>query len=281
MYYIQEIDKPSLFLKTFNMINLKEDKIILPINEEKISAKKAEKLAIKTKNILEKVNCKNIVLSRKIKQQEEYVNFLNSYEAKVIDGRKLFKVLMVKVLEYIIKKRDLKEDEIQISILVNDIEENVLQNIKRIIKKYKKVNIVTNHFEKFKNIEAQIFEEDGIMLTLSNNKRKSLLKSDIILNIDFPEELINKYRIYENAVIVNFRGNVTINAKRFNGMNIKNYEINYENLENFDIEKEDLYDKKDIYEAQILKNRPTSYIEQTLEKDKVQIVRLIGNNNFL
>ena len=188
---------------------------------------------------------------------------------------------MVKILQYIIEKTKLKEDEIQISILVNDIEANVLENIKRIVKKYKKVNIVTNHFEKFKKLEEQIFGEDGIMLTVSNNKRKSLFNSQVILNIDFPEELINKYRIYEKAIIVNFRRNVTIDAKRFNGMNIKDYEIDFQYLEAFDLEKENLYDKKDIYEAEILKNKPYEVVMKNLIRNKVKIVKLIGNNNIL
>ena len=281
MYYIQETDKPNILLKKANIIKLREDKIILPIAEEPINIKKAEKLAIKTKNILEKTNCKKVVLSKKIKKQEEYIDFLNSYGIQVTNGNKLFKVLMVKILQYIIEKTKLKEDEIQISILVNDIEANVLENIKRIVKKYKKVNIVTNHFEKFKKLEEQIFGEDGIMLTVSNNKRKSLFNSQVILNIDFPEELINKYRIYEKAIIVNFRRNVTIDAKRFNGMNIKDYEIDFQYLEAFDLEKENLYDKKDIYEAEILKNKPYEVVMKNLIRNKVKIVKLIGNNNIL
>lgn len=281
LYYIQETDKPNILLKKANIIKLREDKIILPIAEEPINIKKAEKLAIKTKNILEKTNCKKVVLSKKIKKQEEYIDFLNSYGIQVTNGNKLFKVLMVKILQYIIEKTKLKEDEIQISILVNDVEANVLENIKRIVKKYKKVNIVTNHFEKFKKLEEQIFGEDGIMLTVSNNKRKSLFNSQVILNIDFPEELINKYRIYEKAIIVNFRRNVTIDAKRFNGMNIKDYEIDFQYLEAFDLEKENLYDKKDIYEAEILKNKPYEVVMKNLIRNKVKIVKLIGNNNIL
>lgn len=281
LYYIQETDKPNILLKKANIIKLREDKIILPIAEEPINIKKAEKLAIKTKNILEKTNCKKVVLSKKIKKQEEYIDFLNSYGIQVTNGNKLFKVLMVKILQYIIEKTKLKEDEIQISILVNDVEANVLENIKRIVKKYKKVNIVTNHFEKFKKLEEQIFKEDGIMLTVSNNKRKSLFNSQVILNIDFPEELINKYRIYEKAIIVNFRRNVTIDAKRFNGMNIKDYEIDFQYLEAFDLEKENLYDKKDIYEAEILKNKPYEVVMKNLIRNKVKIVKLIGNNNIL
>ena len=122
-------------------------------------------------------------------------------------------------------KKNMKKEEVSISILVNDINDNILENIKEIVKEYKKINIVTNHIEKFKKIEKQILEKEGIMLVISNNRRKSLLKSKIILNIDFPTELINKYQIYEEAIIVNLKGNVKIEKKRFNGININDYEI--------------------------------------------------------
>ena len=157
----------------------------------------------------------------------------------------------------------------------------MLENIKRIIRQYKKVNIVTNHIEKFKKIEREILDKEGIMINVSNNKRKSLAKSNIILNVDFPTELINKYQINEEAIIVNLRGNVKINKKRFNGLNINDYEIESKNYEEFDYEKENLYYKKDIYESQLYLNQPLEYIERKIEKDKVKIVQLIANKTIL
>ena len=35
-----------------------------------------------------------------------------------------------------------------------------------------------------------------------NNKKKSLAKAQIIVNIDFPSEIINQYVICENATII-------------------------------------------------------------------------------
>ena len=187
MYYIQETDKPNPITKLFNIVQVKGDKLILPIGQEEIKTKKAEKLAQKTIKILEKTNSKKVVLSKQISKQEEYINYLHSYGAKIIEGKWLFKALTLKVLEYVVEKKRLKKEEIQISILINEIEPNMLENIKEIVKQYKRVNIVTNHFEKFKKIEQQIFDEYGIMITVTNNKKKSLSKSQLILNVDFPD----------------------------------------------------------------------------------------------
>lgn len=281
LYYIQETDKPSVILKKLNILKVHEDKIILPIIEEDIKIEKAEKLARKTMTLLRKSNSKTIVLSKRISKQENYINFLHSNGAKVVDGRWLFRALSLQVLDYIVEKRRLKKEEMQVSILINDIELNMLEIIKQITKQYKRVNIVTNHFEKFRRIEQQILEEEGIMITVTNNKKKSLCKSQLILNVDFPNEIINKYNIYEEAIIVNLRGNVQIQSKRFNGLNIVDYEIDFENSEEFDYEKENLYDRKNLYESLVYKNRTFQYLQDKFLEDKVKIKYLKCNKSIL
>lgn len=279
MYYIQEVDKPNFIFRIFNIIQLKEDKIILPINEKKISSRKAQKLAKKTKKILDKTVSKKIVISEKIQKQEEYVNLLHTYSIELVNGKWLFEVLSCKILEYILEKRGIKKEETKISILVNDLTENMLSNIRQIAKEYKRVNIITNHIEKFKKIEKQILEKDGIMITVGNNKKKGLYKSQLILNVDFPSELINQYNIYEDAIIVNIRGNVKIAQKRFNGISINDYDITFEKIDEFDYDKNTKYKACKIYEAQFNKKQPFQEVMKQIEKDKVKITKLIGVNS--
>lgn len=111
MYYIHETDKPNKILKKLNIIKLIDNKIILPINDEKITQKQAEKLASKTRKILNKTNCNKAVISKKIKSQEQYINYINSYNVSIIDGRWLFEVLAYDALEYIIKLKKIKKEE--------------------------------------------------------------------------------------------------------------------------------------------------------------------------
>lgn len=279
MYYIQETDKPNRFMKFFNIIKLDNDKIILPINDEEISDKKAQKLAKKTKKILDKANCKKLVISKNTRKYSNYVNDLYTYQYEVSDGKWLFEILSAKVLDFITLKNDIKKEETQASILVNDLTESTLENIKIIVKQYKRVNIVTNHIEKFKKLEEQILEEDGIMITITNNKKKSLTKSKLILNVDFPSELINKYNINEEAIIVNLKGNVRINKKRFNGVNINDYEIKFNNTEYFDMDFLAKYKIADVYETKLYKKTPYKNLMEILEKDKVEILMLQTNNS--
>lgn len=272
MYYIQEADKPKKLFKIFNIIQMEGNKIILPIDEKEIESKKIQKLAKKTKKIFDKTISKKVILSKKIQEQEEYLNQLHTFHLDIIEGKWLFEVLTSQVLNYIMEKQEKKKEETKISILVNDLSENMLANLRIIAKEYKMVNIITNHREKFKKLEKQILEEDGIMITVGNNKKKGISKSELILNVDFPSELINQYTIYENATIINLRGNVKITKKRFNGININDYEISFQE-EEFDYDKKTKYKACEIYEAKITKRQPFQEIIKQIKKDKVKITR--------
>ena len=271
MYYIKETDKPNKLAQWFHMVKLKNDTVILPITKTSLEEKTAYKLAMKTKNILDKTNSKKLVLSKQVKQQETYVNYLYSYQYDIVDGKWLFQMLLFEVLEYVIKKLKIKKEEIKIGILVNDISDLAVYAIEKLVKDYKYVKIVTNHIHQFKNIEEKISEEQGIFINVGNNKRKILSKTNIILNLDFPTELINRYTIYNTATIINFKGNVKIKDKRFNGLNINDYEINWKTNPN--IEK---FEAKDIYEAMQHKNQPIEEMMKKIKKDHVTIKFLKG-----
>ena len=69
--------------------------------------------------------------------------------------------------------------------------------------------------------------------------------------------------------------NIKINQKRFEGKIYNDYEIKYENLEEFDFDKENIYYKKNIYEAYIYKQQPIENIMNKIRKDKVKIAKLL------
>ena len=279
LYCIQESDKPNFLFKIFNIIKINENKIILPImGDETISVKKAEKLAMKTKKILDKTISKKIVISKKIKKQEKYMELLSNYNYEIVDGKWLFEVLSCKALDYVTSKRKLKKQELAISILVNNLSEYMIENIKQIAKEYKRVNIVTNYMEKFKILEEQILQKDGIMITVGNNKKKGLSKSNIILNVDFSSKLINQYNLSENAVIINIWHNVFIEKKRFNGITINNYDIAFKNFDSYDYDFNTKYKACEMYEAQMNKKMPFYEVMKKIQNDKVQITKLIGKN---
>lgn len=281
MYYIENNDKPRFLESMFKIIKIEGNKLILPLKKKNINKKYLAKLARKTKKILDKTKSKKIVLSKILKENEEYKNILYTYGFDIVDGKWLFEVISCEVLDYIVNLKNIKKEDTEISILVNYITQNTLENVKKIARQYKRLNIVTNHIEKFKKIEEELYNKEGIMIIVNNNKKKSLSKSKIILNIDFPKEILNKYNIYENAILVNIRGNMKIARKRFNGITINDYEIKLNNLDYSQINNKNQYNIRDIYEASFYKTMPYREIVKQINADKLEVTSLYGNNGAI
>lgn len=275
MIYIEKNDKPNWLEKTFNIIKIQRNTITLPINET-TNEKQIEKIAKKTQKISKQISSsKKIILSKKMKKEEKYINYLNTYGFEIANGRWLFEVLLTDIVDYTVKNQ--KMEKVNISILINDLTDIELENIKILAKKYNTINIVTNHIEKFRNLEKKL-DEQGIIITITNNKKKSLMKSQIIVNVDFPKELINKYRINENAVVINVKKSLKIVQKRFNGLTVNDYEIDFKNDicdEKFFSES---YDLKDLYEAGMYKKSSFADLRKKIKNDKVCIKKLLLNN---
>ena len=278
MIYIEKNDKPNIIEKMLNLIKVQDSTIILPINE-KTKEKQIEKIAKKTIKVIGKIsNSKKIVLSKKMKKEEKYINYLNEYGIEIADGRWLFEILLTDIVNYIVEKQ--KIERVNISVLINDLTDKEFENIKLLAQKYMTINIVTNHIEKFRKLEQQL-QEKGIIATITNNKKKSLMKSQILINIDFPKELINKYRINESATIVNVKRPIKITQKRFNGVTVNDYEIEYRNdicNEKFFVDK---YNLKDLYEAEMYKRDSFTNLRKKIKNDKVLINKLYLNNGEL
>lgn len=276
MFYIQENDKLSIIDKLLCKIKIEGNKIILPTEGKNLTEKKQKQLAKKTLKILKQSSSKKMLISKIIAENKKYVSILEQENYINITGKWLYKMLIPEILEYILKKENLKQEETNIYILVNDLTDIVIENIRHFALKYKSITIITNHIEKFKKIEEQIYEEQGIYLTVINNKKKSLSKAKIIINFDFPKELINQYNIYEKAIIINIPGKLKINKKRFDGKIIQNYEIKNKSL---NCEENLKYENKAIYESKFYYEQPYKYIRDKIEKDKIKIEKLYLQND--
>ncbi len=161
-------------------------------------------------------------------------------------------------------------------MLINDFDKIDTEIIIEIAKNIKTLNIVTNHIDDCKKTEEYLYSEFGIILNISNNKRKSLLNSKIILNLDFPEELVNKYRIYEKSIIINISGKIKIFSKRFSGININYYKIKIPEKYKINNFKDEI-----VYESTILETDDFKDIASKIKKDKIKIKKLIGNNGII
>lgn len=263
--------------KIFNIVEFSEDNgkttITLPLfKSNRIRNKKIIKIAKRINKKLYDNNIENVVLSNYLEKNEILKQKLYCQNINILDGRYLFYLLIPEIIEYILKRQKVKLQNGEVTLLINDFTQSNAKIITYIAQNVKRVNIVTNHSNKFKKIEDYLYNELGVILNITNNKSKSLSNANLIINIDFPEEIINKYEINSNAIIVNIFNEIKIRAKKFNGININYYKAC--------IPKEyqiDGFQNNLVYESSIYK---CSYenARKDIIANKIRIKKLVGIN---
>ena len=268
-YYIEKVDKHIL---PIYKVKIEQDNCKIYLNLEK--GKNIRKVINKLINN----EATNVVLSKELSENKDLINALNANNIKVFDGRWLEKYISFEILDYVIEQKVLKKQETEIAITTNEITDLSIEIIKVLAKQYKRVTVVTNYINKLRKIEKEIYEKNGILIVVSNNQRKSLLKPQIILNLDFNKEVFNKYKINENALIINLEGDMKILTKRFNGININDYEIEVGKEEKIWRENMRNFKNKDLLEAVLYMKDTFQNIRSKIAQNKISIKEVFGIN---
>ena len=271
-YYIEKMDKHKIIGRKIQLEN-DNIKIYMDLEKGKNTRKLVKRLLLNETN--------NVVIDKELITCEKLINLLKSNDIKIFDGKWLEKYLILDILEYIINKKQIIKAETEIAITANEITDLLIEMIKILSKQYKKLTIVTNHIEKLRKIEKEIKEKEGILIILSNNKNKSLLKSQIIINMDFNQELINQYRIYEEAIIINAEENIRIDAIRFNGIVINDYKIEIGRKEFIWRDGIEKYRQRDLIEAELYVRDTYKNIRKKIQKNNIKIKELYGINGIV
>ena len=271
-YYLEKMDKHKIIGRK---IQFEKDnvKIYFDLSKGKNSQRLVKKLLLNGAN--------NVVIDKRIIECNNLLNLLRANDIKIFDGKWLERYLILDILEYIVNKKQIIKAETEIAITANEITDLLIEIIKNLSKQYKKLTIVTNHIEKLRKIEKEIKEKEGIVIILSNNKNKSLLKSQIILNMDFNQELINQYKIFENAIIINVEESIKIDAIRFNGIIINDYEVEIGRKEFIWREGIEKYKQKDLIEADLYVRDTYKNIKRKIQKNNISIKELYGINGII
>ena len=268
-FYIEKLDKHR-----FNLYKMKieKDNFKIYANLEK------ERNIIKVIKKLIKNGTTNVVLSKELCENRDLINAINSSGIDIFDGRWLEKYLVFEILDYVIKQIGLKKEEIEFAITTNEITDISIEIIRTLATQYRRLTVVTNHIEKLKKIEKEIYEKHGVLIVISNNQKKSLLRPRIILNLDFNKEVLNRYKINEKAIIINLEGNMKIETKRFNGININDYEIEVGKEEIVWRENAKKFKNKDLLEAIMYMKGSFNNIRNKISKNKISIKEVFGVN---
>lgn len=273
--YIIEDEKPNLLHKAFNILRIKEfeNKTIIkvPINLKSLKFK-IEQNAKKLSEFLYNNNIINIAISRNLMQNDTFKNILYSNNINILNGTRLSRYLTYNIIEKILEYKNIKTETSEITILANNNDNINTENIIKIAKNVKRLNILTKDIRVFRNVADYLYEELGILVKLSNNININLKRTDIILNIDFSEETINKLDLPIHSTIVSIPYNIDIKSKRFAGINIKSWEIIIPQKYKFDGFEDNI-----IYESELY-NMNVKDAFENIKKDNITIKELIGKN---
>ena len=252
-----------------------------------ISVTNKEKKRVKKKLIkfILKQKIDTLVFSQDLEGEfkEEICNLLNSnFGISVLNGKKIMELMDFDIVKYIldIQKVDMKQEEIYI-IFKKDNSLN-LNFLKRFIENFRMTNVVTNDIERLKKVQDNLLEHDGILISVSNNKRIALKRAKYVLNMNLSKSELEKYKINRNAIIINIKENVKYEDVNFDGVNVNYFEIALpdEYVEKFE-QIGEKFDYVKLYESELLSKMQQKSLENIyvkIKSDGVRIDGLIGNN---
>lgn len=251
--------KEAIILKKIEKI-LKRER-----NEKVVLSKKIKEIF--EKNIIQKKNDSTIKMEKnnlkRLQKESQIQNLIDYYK----ESKVLYKDFVYIILNNIIKLKKETPEEQSIYILIKSDRATYINQIINMIPNYKMINIVTPNTKKFAKIENNL-ENSAEIITVLNNKRKSLSRAKYIINIDFEEEEILQYNINRTAIIFNTHY-TRVNIRNFDGSIINNIKLKTSNLEKFDIQDE--------YVANLNENLK----KEVLEYIKEYNYSLIGNNSII
>lgn len=262
-----------LFKKIFCVVTIKENGVcVLPYqNLETFFMIKRYFI----KRIFLKLN-RPIVLSNDLANRKDFRQMITTSHLELIEGMRLSDYLIPEILDYICKMTKEEKERQEITLLITTPTANITKIIIELAQQVKRIQIVTTKIGQFKRIENELQETLGVACQITSNKRKSLLKSNMIINFNYSEEQLNQYAINPNAIIVDINQKTHIASKAFCGIHIYDYQMNDDSLEVID----NAFERKKIYEARLL-GKTYEQIRKTIKEENARIINLIGRKGII
>jgi len=205
---------------------------------------------------------------------------LEEKNIRVLNGKWLYKYLMLDIVKYASESKGERLEDQIVSFMVRNPKEADFENFKLLAESCRGVNLICKEDYRFRRQEEMLYKEKGIIVNNSYNYKKSLLKSAIIINVDFPEKEYNKFAFPRKAIMVNLE-DVKVYSKGFNGINILNFEIDFPEKYEDELVNLSSFDKEILYESIVYKKTAMQNILKQIKQDKVKITKLIGKSGYI
>ena len=284
--YIKEERICDKILQKINGMEIRsiDNNCIIAIHDK--NRKNIEKKLVKK---ICKLNIDTIVFSRELEGNFkdkicEMLSIDDNIDVKMINGKKLMEYMSFDIIKYILEKQkhNIKQEDIYI-IFKKDNSLN-LNFLVRFIENFRMTNVVTNDITRLKNVQDNLINNENILISVSNNKKKALKRAKYVLNVNLTTEDLEKYNINRNAIIINIRENVKYNKPGFEGVNVNYFDIilpdeleeKFEQIgNNFDLVK--------LYESVLLTENlhKLDEVHEKIATDEIKITNIIGLNGSI
>ena len=213
----------------------------------------------------------------------EQLKLDDNIRVQMLNGKKLMEYMEFDIMKYILEKQkhNMKQEDIYI-IFKKDNSLN-LNFLIKFIENFRMTNVVTNDITRLKNVQDNLLNNENILISVSNNKKKALRRAKYVLNVNLTTEELGKYNINRNAVIINIRENVKYSSSGFEGVNVNYFDINVpdEFEEKFEQIGND-FDLVKLYESLLLAESfgefSTEKVYEKIVRDEISISKIIGVN---
>lgn len=223
----------------------------------------------------------SVCVCEQLRENKEFIDYLNERKINIFDGKWLFKFLVCDIAEYICNKLELLPETQEISVLVNNPDFLAFENLKKLSQKFKNINVVTKNLRRFEKIENEIYENNGLILNITNNFKKACTNSKIVFNFDFEDKDFGKIRVLGDSIIVNLENKLEVKQSNFKGEIIDFYIINLPLKYKIVYKKLNNFNSSILYESLIYKNTAIQNILKEIKNDRIEIVCLqSGNQNI-
>lgn len=280
--------------KWFHIITVKEIYtgliFILPVfQNEKNLQQHLKKCILKVKKLMKKYQISQMVLAQVLQQNESFMQEFQDnrqVETKVhiLDGKRLMSYLIKDIIEHIASKQGRTIELEDIYVLVKQDSMQYRENIAFLAQHFKTVNIITSCLKNYQKLAKQLEEKQNIIVTVTNNKKKSLKRAKWIVNFDLSSEELRKYAINRTATILYLTKEGVYEENSFEGIHICQAGIDVsQEIKQF-FETQHLLKQCPLtilYESTIQKTQNLRQIREKLKKDQVRIEKLYGKRGVL
>lgn len=195
-----------------------------------------------------------------------------------VEDKLLMRELVMEIFEYIFDTGKKCINLENVYIFVNEYNKMNADLIELMASKFKTVNIITEKLRYYRRLEEKLYDS-GILITVSNNKRKGARYANYIVNIDYAKEKFEEYRINMEAVIVNLTQEQEFFKNGFRGkiINDMKIEVDKDSID-YIMEFYGNFDEKRYVENCIKKGQK---IDDVFKQYNVKISGLIGVRGVL